>query len=335
MVDINNNTLPKVRIRRNKHSSWIREIISETKLTTQDLILPLFVVEGQKIQQPIDLMPNIHKLSIDNLILHAKQAEKLGIKAIALFPSLDKNVKSINAEEAYSPDNLICRAIKSLKDSGLEIGIIVDVALDPFTLSGHDGILTKNHYVDNELTVEILVKQALVYAEAGADVLAPSDMMDGRVLAIRKILECHNKLNVNIFSYSAKYCSNFYSPFRNALNVQSKIPLDKKTYQLDIRNYQDAMDKIKIDFREGADMVIIKPSLLYLDIIQRALAISTNILAFQVSGEYSMIRYAALANALNWKEAILESLISTKRAGVKAILCYAANEVAEYLNNLD
>ncbi|MBF8247195.1 MAG: porphobilinogen synthase [Rickettsia sp.] len=330
---LKNKNIQLTRIRRNKHHSWIREIVAEVNLTVNDLILPVFIIEGHNLTESIESMPGVFKLSIDNLIKHAKQAKNLGIKAIALFPSLSKECKSENAKEAYNPDNLICRAVKSLKDSGLNIGIIVDIALDPYTLSGHDGIL-KDNYVDNDLTVEILVKQASTLAQAGADVLAPSDMMDGKVFAIRSMLESQKFCNVNIFSYSAKYCSNLYSPFRSALNIQNRNSISKDSYQLDKRNAQDAVSKIKLDFEEGADMIIVKPSLMYLDIIKEASSkISKNILAFQVSGEYSMLKHFALVNQINWEKMILESLICIKRSGAKAIFSYAALEVAQYLQN--
>ncbi|MFY9589508.1 porphobilinogen synthase [Rickettsia endosymbiont of Halotydeus destructor] len=323
---------PLVRLRRNRKTYWLRELLAENHLTVNDLILPLFVVEGHNQRQEIKTMPDIYRLSIDQVIETAKQAAELGIKAIALFPCIDEKLKSDNADEAYNLDNLICRTIRSIRNANIDIGIICDVALDPYTLSGHDGIIHHDE-VDNDKSVKALCNQALVLAKAGADVVAPSDMMDGRIMAIREYLDHEGFINVNILAYAAKYASSFYGPFRDGLGSNKKNYLDKSSYQMDIRNIKEAMLEIEHDIAEGADMVMIKPGMPFLDVIREATNnFNTKIFAYQVSGEYAMLKFAAQAGALDWHKALLESLISFKRAGASSIFTYAALEVAEILN---
>ena len=322
---------PIVRLRRNRRTEWLRDLTSETQLSPENLILPIFVIEGENQKQPIETMPGVFRLSIDQVIVTAKLAEEKGIKAIALFPSVRPDLKSENADEAYNLDNLICRTVRTIKSANINIGIICDVALDPYTTHGHDGILVDGD-VDNDQTIEALSNQALVLAKAGVDIIAPSDMMDGRIMVIREDLEEAGFNNVNILAYAAKYNSSFYGPFRDAVGSDQNKYLCKATYQMDIRNIKEAMREIEQDIEEGADMVMIKPGMPFLDVINEA---SRNfhvpILAYQVSGEYAMMKFAAHSGALNWKNAIIESLIAFKRAGASAIFTYAALEVADLL----
>lgn len=323
---------PVVRLRRNRKTEWLRELVAENRLSVNDLILALFVVEGEGERQVIDKMPGIYRLSIDQVVLTVKQAAENGIRAVALFPCIESDLKSENADEAYSLDNLICRTIRSIKNANIDIGIICDVALDPYTTHSHDGIVYDGD-VDNDRTVEALCDQALVLAKAGADMLAPSDMMDGRIMAIREKLDSEGFTQVNIIAYAAKYASNFYAPFREALNNKN-TSINKATYQMDIRNIKEAMLEIELDLAEGADMIMIKPGMMCLDVIREAVNHfnTTNIFAYQVSGEYAMLRFAAEADALNWHDVLLESLVCFKRAGASAIFTYAALEAAEILN---
>jgi porphobilinogen synthase len=323
---------PNVRLRRNRRTSWIRDLVAEATLTPANLILPLFVIEGHNERQEIKTMPGVFRQSIDQIIITAKLAEKEGIKAIALFPSIENDLKNENGDEAYNLDNLICRTIRVLRNANIKIGIICDVALDPYTSHGHDGVL-KDGDVDNDKTIEALCNQALVLAKAGADIVAPSDMMDGRIVAIREILDEAGFMHVNILAYAAKYNSCFYGPFRDALNNKNR-GLNKATYQMDIRNIKEAMREIEYDIAEGADMVMIKPGMPFLDVIYAA---STNfdirVFAYQVTGEYAMLKIASDAGAIDWSSSILESLMSFRRAGATAILSYAALEAAIILNS--
>jgi porphobilinogen synthase len=318
-------------MRRNRKSLWLRDLLSETIVTPADLILPIFVVEGHNQRQPIPSMPGIFRLSVDQVIITAKQAASLGIKAIALFPSIDQSLKSETAEEAYNLDNLICRTIRIIKNEKINIGVISDIALDPYTTHGHDGIYIDGD-VDNDASLDALCKQALVLAKAGVDIVAPSDMMDGRIAAIRDELDNDGYSQINILSYAAKYNSAFYGPFRDAVKSDKVVYLDKSTYQMDKRNIKEAMREIEYDIAEGADMIMIKPGMPYLDVIRQAsLDFNVNIFAYQVSGEYAMLRFAADAGALNWEKTLLESLIAFRRAGATAIFTYAAIEAAEFL----
>lgn len=322
---------PIVRLRRNRRTQWLRDLTSETRLAPEDLILPVFVIEGENQRQAIKTMPGVFRQSIDQLLLTAKEAEKRGIKAIALFPSVEADLKSEDADEAYNLDNLVCRAVRTLKNADLSIGIICDVALDPYTIHGHDGVLVDGD-VDNDETIEALSNQALVLAKAGVDIVAPSDMMDGRIMAIREDLDNAGFINVNILAYAAKYNSSFYGPFRDAVGSDQNKYLCKATYQMDIRNTKEAMREIEHDIEEGADMIMVKPGMPFLDIISEASqSFNAHILAYQVSGEYAMIKFAAENGALDWKKSIIESLICFKRAGASAIFTYAALEVAAML----
>ncbi|MCC2646879.1 MAG: hemB [Rickettsiaceae bacterium] len=323
---------PHLRLRRNRRFPWLRDLIAEASLNVTDLVYPLFVIEGQNLKQEISTLPGVCRFSIDKLKEEVKLAHEYGIKAVALFPVVDQALKDDKATEAYNLDNLICRAIRAIKDLDLSIGIICDVALDPYTLSGHDGIWHDSD-VDNDKTLYALCNQALTLAKAGADIIAPSDMMDGRIKAIREYLDKDNYYNLGILSYSAKYASNLYGPFREAVGSKSFLKSDKKTYQMDYRNIKEALREIELDIAEGADMVMIKPGMLYLDIVQAASArFDVPIFAYQVSGEYAMLKYAAQNNCFNWQQAIIESLICMKRAGAKSILTYAALEVSKMLN---
>lgn len=322
---------PIVRLRRNRRTSWLRDLTSETHLQPSDLILPIFVIEGENLRTEVKTMPGVFRQSIDQVVITAMEAEKRGIKAIALFPSIDSSLKSENADEAYNLDNLICRTVRSLKNAGLTIGIICDVALDPYTTHGHDGILIDGD-VDNDQTVEALSNQALVLAKAGVDIVAPSDMMDGRIMAIREDLDENDFINVNILAYAAKYNSSFYGPFRDAVGSDKKSYLSKATYQMDVRNRSEAMREIEHDIEEGADMVMVKPGMPFLDIINEASQrFDIHVLAYQVSGEYAMLKIASENGALDWEKIMIESLICFKRAGTSAILTYAALEAAELL----
>ncbi len=323
---------PIVRLRRNRRTPWLRDLTAESTLRPENLILPIFVVEGENQRQEIKSMPGVFRQSIDQVIITAQEAEKRGIKAIAIFPCIGEDLKSDDADEAYNLDNLVCKTIRTLKNKGLNIGIICDVALDPYTISGHDGILVEGD-VDNDKTVEALSNQALVLAKAGADIIAPSDMMDGRIMVIREILDEDGFINVNILAYAAKYNSAFYGPFRDVVQNNKKEYLCKATYQMDMRNIKEAMREIEQDLSEGADMVMVKPGMPYLDVISHAAErFDAHVFAYQVSGEYSMIKFAAKAGSFNWEKAIFESLIAFKRAGASGIFSYAAMEVAEMLN---
>ena len=322
---------PIVRLRRNRRTKWIRDLLSETKLSPEDLILPIILIEGENQKQEIKTMPNVFRQSIDQALITAKEAEQKGIKSVALFPYIDDDLKSENADEAYNLDNLVCRAVRSFKNAGLSIGIICDVALDPYTVHGHDGILIDGD-VDNDQTIEALSNQALVLAKAGVDVVAPSDMMDGRILTIRENLDSKGFIHVNILAYAAKYNSSFYSPFRDAVGSKQKQYLCKATYQMDVRNSKEAMREIAHDIDEGADMIMVKPSMLFLDIIKEASTeFDVPIFGYQVSGEYAMIKFAAENGALDWEKSMIESLTCLKRSGASAIFTYAALEVAKVL----
>lgn len=323
---------PAIRLRRNRKAPWIRDLVSETTLLPQHLIYPIFVTEGHGMREEVSTAPGMHRVSIDIMLQEVKKAADLGIKAVALFPVVPQELKSEDAEEAYNLDNLVCKSIRSIKNAGIEIGIICDVALDPYTSHGHDGIF-KDDDVHNDDTVEALCNQALVLAKAGADIVAPSDMMDGRVGAIREYLDDEGFENVGILAYAAKYASSFYGPFRDA--VGSKASLDKKgkaTYQMDFRNGLEAMREIEFDVAEGADMVMIKPGMPYLDVVHAAAEnFSVPIFAYQVSGEYAMMRHAANAGCFNFKDVMIESLVAFRRAGATGIFTYAALEVAAWL----
>lgn len=324
---------PATRMRRNRRAEWSRRLVSEQQLSVNDLIWPVFVQEGQNQRTAIASMPGVERLSIDLLVAAAAEAAALGIPALALFPVVDAALKTPGAEEAYNPDNLLCRAVRALKREVPSIGIICDVALDPYTSHGHDG-LYENGVVMNDETLAVLCRQAVVQAEAGCDIIAPSDMMDGRVGAIRQALEAKQLTHIQILSYAAKYASSFYGPFRDALGSASNLgKADKRTYQMDPANSDEALREVALDIAEGADMVMVKPGLPYLDIIRRLKDhFLVPILAYQVSGEYAMIKAAGSAGYLDAEATMLESLIAFKRAGASGILTYAAVEVARSLD---
>ncbi|HEY1736698.1 MAG TPA: porphobilinogen synthase [Methylovirgula sp.] len=319
------------RPRRNRKAEWARRLVREHALTADDLIWPVFLVEGEKQRVPIASMPGVERLSIDELVKAAVAAAELEIPALALFPNTDPARRDPRGSEALNEDNLVCRALRALKKEVPEIGVITDVALDPYTSHGHDGILRGEEIVNDE-TVGVLVAQALNQARAGADIIAPSDMMDGRVGAIRAALDAEGFENVQIMSYAAKYASAFYGPFRDAIGTKKVLTGDKRTYQMDPANSDEALREVALDIEEGADMLIVKPGLPYLDIIARVketFAMPT--FAYQVSGEYAMIMAAAQNGWLDEERAILESLIAFKRAGADGVLTYFAPRVAKML----
>jgi porphobilinogen synthase len=322
---------PRTRMRRNRHTAWVRDLVAENVLTVKDLIWPLFVVDGEQVVQPIASMPGVTRLSIDKLLEAVGEAHKLGIPAIALFPSIDPKLKTPDAREAANPDNLVCRAVRAVKKAFPDMGIVCDVALDPFNSEGHDGIVVDG-YVANDLSVEMLIRQAIVQAEAGCDIIAPSDMMDGRIGALRDALDAAGHIHTAIMSYAAKYASAFYGPFRDAINTGGLLKGDKKTYQMNPANSDEALREVAIDLTEGADMVMVKPGMPYLDIVHRVktqFAVPT--FAYQVSGEYAMLRGAMDNGWLDRDKTILESLIAFKRAGADGVLTYFALDAAKLL----
>jgi porphobilinogen synthase len=322
---------PRVRMRRNRQTDWSRRLVRETKLTVDDLIWPVFVKDGGAKREPIQSMPGVHRLTIPALLSAAEEAAKLGIPAIALFPYVPKEQKDERAEEAVRSDNLCNRAIRALKKAVPEIGVICDVALDPFTSHGHDGLMKGDRIVNDE-TVDILCRQALAQAEAGVDVVAPSDMMDGRIGQVRDALDSAGHQSTLIMSYAAKYASAFYGPFRDAIGSKGALKGDKRTYQMDFGNGDEAIRECALDVAEGADMLMVKPGLPYLDVLHRVKqAFRMPTFAYQVSGEYSMIKAAAQNGWLDNDKAMIESLHCFKRAGADGILTYFAIEAAQKL----
>ena len=321
---------PAVRLRRNRKYDWSRRLVEENNLTANDLILPVFVTEGKNKTQEIKSMPNVYRYSIDKILSIVSKAYKFKIPLVAIFPYTPNNKKNSTGSEALNKNNLVCKAIRKIKKKYPKIGVMADVALDPYTNHGHDGILQKKEILNDE-TVKILSKQALLQAEMGCDVIAPSDMMDGRVGVIRKVLDKNGFKNVQILSYAAKYSSGFYGPFRDAIGSKKKLKGNKKTYQMDYKNSNESLREVGLDIKEGADFVMVKPGMPYLDIIK---GIKDNfkipVFAYQVSGEYSMIVKSIKDGTLN-NEAITESLISLKRAGASAIVTYFALDIAKKL----
>ena len=323
---------PALRLRRSRSSAWSRAMVAETVLTPSDLIWPLFVTEGRGVEEPIATLPGVSRWSVDRLAEQARQARDLGIPCLALFPNTPRELRDETGSEALNPDNLMCRAIRAIKDAAPELGILTDVALDPYTASGHDGLTDAAGYVLNDETSKLLVEQALVQARAGADVVAPSDMMDGRVAAIRTALEAEGHVNVLIMAYAAKYASAFYGPFRDAVGSRGLLKGDKKTYQMDPANGDEALREVALDLAEGADWVMVKPGLPYLDIVRRVKeAFGVPTFAYQVSGEYAMIEAAAAAGAGEREALVLETLMAFKRAGCSGILTYHAPLAAKLL----
>lgn len=324
---------PQTRLRRMRFQDFSRRLMQETSLSADDLIYPMFILEGVNQRQSVQSMPGIERLSIDLLLKEAEVLLQLGIPAIALFPVTPAEVKSLDAREAWNPEGLAQRAVRALKKQFPELGVITDVALDPFTTHGQDGIIDNNGYVLNDTTVDALVKQALSHAEAGADIVAPSDMMDGRINAVRNALENAHFSNTRILAYSAKYASAYYGPFRDAVGSAGNLgKADKKTYQMDPANSDEALHEVAMDLQEGADMVMVKPGMPYLDIVQRIKTeLKVPTFVYQVSGEYAM-HMAAIENGwLDKEKIILESLLCIKRAGADAILTYFAKEAAKLL----
>ena len=333
MSDFNIGQFPTTRLRRLRMKDFSRRMISENNLTVNDLIWPIFVCEGNNIADKINSMPGVFRYSIDNILKELETVVKLKIPAIALFPQIDSALKNKEGSQAIDENNLICRTIRSIKKQFPDLGVICDVALDPFTDHGHDGLIV-NDIVDNDATLKVLEKQALVQANAGCDIIAPSDMMDGRVAAIRHYLDENNFIDTQIMSYAAKYASSFYGPFRDAVGSNnSKKTIDKSSYQMNPANSNEAIREVELDISEGADMVIIKPGMPYLDIIYRVKSeCNIPVFAYQVSGEYAMITYAAKNQCINKQDAMLESIIAFKRAGADGVLSYFALEVAKILS---
>ena len=322
---------PSTRLRRVRNSDWVRRLISENNLSADDLILPIFLTEGKNKKEKIKTMPGIYRYTLDKLSSILDEAEKFKIPMIALFPNTSNHQRNHNGSEALNEDNLICRAIKLIKKKYYKFGVMTDVALDPYTSHGHDGILL-NGKIDNDETLKILEKQALLQASVGSDVIAPSDMMDGRIGIIRKSLDKKKLKDTQILSYAVKYASNFYGPFRDAIGTKQKLKGDKKTYQMDMRNYTESLREVGLDIKEGADFVMVKPGMPYLDIISQ---IKQNfkipVFSYQVSGEYSMIVNSIKNKSLN-ENVVFESLISLKRAGSNAIVTYFALDIVKKIN---
>ena len=322
------------RMRRNRRSEWARRLVRENVVTADDLIWPIFVMDGDNARAPIASMPGVERLSVDQAVREAERAAKLAIPCIALFPYTDPSLRDATGSEALNDNNLVCRAIRAIKKEVPDIGILCDVALDPFTSHGHDGLLRDDGVIMNDETVAVLVKQALVQAQAGCDIIAPSDMMDGRVGAIRRALDAESLTDVSIMAYAAKYASAFYGPFRDAVGSAKTLNGDKRTYQMDPGNTDEALREVALDIEEGADMIMVKPGLPYLDIVARVKeTFGMPTFAYQVSGEYAMIMAAANNGWLDGERAMMESLTSFKRAGCDGILTYFAPRVAEKLRN--
>ena len=329
----NNINFPSTRMRRMRYNDFSRRLMRENHLTVDDLIYPVFVTEGVKQRVAIASMPGVERVSLDVLLAEAEEICRLGIPAIALFPVVCSDKKSADAAEAYNPEGLAQCAVRALKKAFPDLGIITDVALDPFTSHGQDGLINQDGYVMNDETIEVLIKQALSHAQAGADIVAPSDMMDGRIGAIRQALEAHQYIHTLILAYSAKYASSFYGPFREAVGSAAQLGKSNKySYQMDPANSDEALREILLDIQEGADMIMVKPGMPYLDIIRRVKEqYGVPTFAYQVSGEYAMIKAAAQNGWLDEKQVVLESLLAFKRAGSDAILTYYAKSVSQWL----
>ncbi|HUS96550.1 MAG TPA: porphobilinogen synthase [Hyphomicrobiaceae bacterium] len=322
---------PTVRMRRNRQSHWSRRLVAENQLTAADLIWPLFLIDGANKREPVPSMPGVDRLTVDLAAEAAEQAVALGIPAVALFPYTDSALRTDDGREAYNPENLVCRATRAIRAKGLDIGVRCEAALDPYTSHGHDGLMRDDEILNDE-TLEALIKQSLVQVEAGCDVIAPSDMMDGRIGAIRASLESGGHTNTQIMAYSAKYASAFYGPFRDAIGSSGTLRGDKRTYQMDYANSDEALREVALDLEEGADMVMVKPGMPYLDIIRRVKdRFGVPTFAYQVSGEYAMLAGAAQNGWLDGDRVIMESLVGFKRAGCNGILTYFAPRAAQLL----
>ena len=331
-----NLSFPKNRLRRMRQSAWIRDLVEENKLSSDDLIWPIFVCDGENKKEEVDAMPNVYRYSVDNLNEVIDIASEQKIKLVAIFPYTPEDLKSVDGKEALNSKNLVCRSLQKLKSQSANFGLMCDVALDPYTNHGHDGILNDDGKILNDETNEILIKQSILYANHGADVIAPSDMMDGRVGLIRSALEESNFKDTLILSYAAKYASGMYSPFRDAVGSSSNLKANKRTYQMNISNSDEAIREALMDIREGADMIMVKPGISYLDIIYRIKEeLKYPTIAYQVSGEYSMIKFAAKKGVIEEKNIVIEQLSSFKRAGADAVVTYYAPDVSKFLNLLD
>jgi porphobilinogen synthase len=323
---------PALRLRRTRVAPWSRALHRETVLTPADLIWPLFISDGQGAEEPIASLPGVSRWSLDGIAARGREARDLGIPCIALFPNTPGGLRTPDGREAVNPDNLICRAIRTLKDAAPEVGVLTDVALDPYTSHGHDGLVDDAGYVLNDATADVLVEQARVQAAAGADIIAPSDMMDGRVGRIRAALEVDGRHNVQIMAYAAKYASAFYGPFRDAVGSRGLLKGDKQTYQMDYGNAEEALREVALDLAEGADSVMVKPGLPYLDIVARVKErFEVPVFAYQVSGEYAMIEAAVAAGAAERAPMVIETLTAFKRAGCSGVLTYHAPLAAKLL----
>jgi porphobilinogen synthase len=324
-------SFPAVRMRRNRRTAWSRRLVAENHISSADLILPIIIIEGTNRRETISTMPGVERMSIDLATEIAAQAAELGIPALALFPAISADLKSEDGAEALKVDNLLGRAVTHMKAQVPEIGLIADVALDPYTSHGHDGLLVDGEILNDE-TVAVLCKMAIAEAEAGVDIVAPSDMMDGRIGAIREALDSAGHQKVQILSYAAKYASIFYGPFRDALSTRGLLKGDKRTYQMDVANGDEALREIELDLQEGADMVMVKPGMPYLDVIHRVKAnFGVPTFAYHVSGEYAMLKFAAQHGAFEYEPALLEALLCFRRAGADAVLTYGALDAARAL----
>jgi porphobilinogen synthase len=323
---------PALRLRRTRSSAWSRALVAENRLSAADLIWPVFVTAGEGVEEPIASLPGVSRWSVDRIVDRAREARDLGIPCLALFPNTPAELRSDDGREAINPDNLMCRAIGAIKDAVPEIGVLTDVALDPYTSHGHDGLVDADGWILNDETSDVLIEQALVQAQAGADIIAPSDMMDGRVGRIRAALEDEGHFNVQIMAYAAKYASAFYGPFRDAVGSRGLLKGDKRGYQMDPANAEEALREVALDLAEGADSVMVKPGLPYLDIVQRVKArFEVPVFAYQVSGEYAMIEAAVAVGAGDREALALETLLAFKRAGCSGILTYYAPLAARAL----
>ncbi|NQV79875.1 MAG: porphobilinogen synthase [Alphaproteobacteria bacterium] len=322
---------PRTRMRRNRKADWARRLVAEHALSASDLIWPVFVIEGSGKSEPVSSMPGVERLSIDRLTDAAAIAADLGIPAIAIFPVVDQTLRTDDGGEAVNPDNLVCRAVRAVKNACPDLGILCDVALDPFTAHGHDGLVRDGNILNDE-TISVLSQQALVQAAAGCDIIAPSDMMDGRIGAIRDALDADGYQNVSIMAYAAKYASGFYGPFREALGSAGHLKGDKRSYQMDPANTDEALREVALDIAEGADMVMVKPGMPYLDVVQRVRAtFGVPTFAYQVSGEYAMLKAAGQNGWLEERRVVMESLLGFKRAGAAGVLSYFALDAARMI----
>ncbi len=323
---------PTTRLRRNRQADWTRRMVAENTLSTNDLIWPLFVCDGENVRTPVPSMPDVDRLSVDNAVAAAERAVSLGIPVVALFPYTDPDLRSEDGREGLNPDNLVCTASRAIKQAHPELGIMCDVALDPYTSHGHDGLLDGETILNDE-TIEVLIEQALIQVDAGCDIIGPSDMMDGRVGAIRTALDENGHLNTVLMAYTAKYASAFYGPFRDAVGSSTTLIGDKRTYQMNPANSDEALREAMLDIQEGADMIMVKPGMPYLDIVaklKQAFGVPT--FAYQVSGEYAMLMAAAQNGWLDGERVMIESMMAFKRAGADGVLTYFAPRIAEHLN---